>query len=428
MDLYHTIRNQYNGQKTLFISIFWGTTAGVLSMGMNFVINILAARILGTDLGALTLFISATNTLLTFGLIGLNPMATVFVARAKSTPEKLPALISNIYGIALYSSLIWAIIALCLNLVPGNPVRFWHTDTSITVFFAFLWFIFSALEIVQVVILNGFSAFRSLALFSLIRAIISLAVMFTFLKTWGVSGGVAGYAVSAMTGTFLISWFLRKRCHQESFRLSVIPAVDISTIRKLVSESFPIFLASLFMAPAIWISNYIVFDRAGGSEALSIFAVTNQWMIVIQFLPIQISKVLLPRLSSSHGTGAYRSVLSKGIMLSMGIALTMIILSFIFERQIIDLFHFNYLKTSIPLRIMLVVSLVATFNSFYGQSILSEGKAWIRPLSDSATALSLITATLFMTRYDLLTALPVASVVSYSAGVVVLVILSRFKR
>ena len=66
----NSIKEQFKKRKYFFESLFWGTLAGILSQGLNFIANILIARILGKQLlGEYTLFISANAGLHTFGVI-----------------------------------------------------------------------------------------------------------------------------------------------------------------------------------------------------------------------------------------------------------------------------------------------------------------------------------------------------------------------
>jgi O-antigen/teichoic acid export membrane protein len=416
-------RITFTAQKPLVQSLLWGTLAGGISMGMNFAINIMAARLLGARLGELSIFISVTAALQSFGLLGLNLMAVVLISKSLQDPEKLRSLISNIFTIVIYTTLAVSLVAVISNVIPGNVVKFWPTNSAVIIFFAAIWFFFSTLESLMAAMLTGFSSFRNIAILSLIKASFSLAVLYFLIIRWGVTGGIAGYAITFLFSSMLNGYYLKKVCNLNGFNLIINPRFDFSVVKSVLKVSMPVFLASVFLSTAIWICNYLVFLKPGGVEALSIYVVSNQWLILVQFFPIQISRVILPLLSAQHGSDGFKKTRRSGLILSMGIAAAIIAVSLILERPIIGLFHFDFAKTSIPLRILLFTGLLAAFNLYYGQTAISAGKVWIRVFADCVIAVALIVSVVITVNYNLILSLPLASLISYLAGTLTLLVL-----
>ena len=352
----------------LFLPLFWGTLAGVFSQGFNFITNIFLVRILGLEYGELVLYISTNSMLQTFGIFGLNVMATVIVAKSLSTNKNdLSTSLPGMYYIVLLLSILISFVTLIIQKSGFIDFRLWQFESYIYIVIALIWFLTSTLDVLQISILSGFSAFKDLSKVSLIKGIVNFALVLLFAFFWGVKGVLASYAISFIISLLLNFYFINKNSNKYSITYSY--KFSKRTTFKILKSSLPIFMAALVIVPSQWGVNYLVFHEENGALALSIFGVANQWLVLIQFFPLQISKVILPILVKEKNN---RSVQKIGLYLSTIIAVLIISFSFIFERNIISLYNFDYEITKIPYRIMLIASLFSVLNMDFISSIVSS--------------------------------------------------------
>lgn len=407
----------------LAISLFWGTFAGIASQGLNFVTNILLARYLAVDYGELVLYVTTNSMLQTFGLFGLNILATVFVAKYINSDEvELSKLIPHMYYIVVSLSLIVGLISVLINVLKVNSFQFWRFESYYTLIPTLIWYVTSTIDTLQISILSGFGAFKDLAKASIVKGIISIVIISTFMYFWNVEGVIFGYAISFSISLIFNYLFIRK--NSECLKIKYTILFDFNLIKKIVVKSFPVFLAALVIAPAQWGVNYIIYSKPEGGLALAIFGVVNQWMILIQFFPLQVSKVVLPFLTNQKGKFYLRTE-KIGLYLSLFIAFVLISCSLLFEKQILALYDFSFSYSSIPFKIMLIASFFSILNMFYGQTIIANEKAWGRLIADLFISISLVLSFMMLVKYSIILSLPLSYCLSYIIGFVVVVIYKK---
>lgn len=388
----HYLKNIFEKQKLLFISIFWGSLAGVFSQGLNFITNIFLVRFLGIDYGELVLYTSTNAMLQTFSIIGLNVLATVFVAKyLKENKLILSKIIPNMYFFVTGMTIIVALIAFFINEINFYSINLWFIKSTLIKLVIIIWFIFSTLDLLQISILLGFSAFKDVAKVSLIKGCLSILLVLVFTKFYGLNGVIFAYAISFITSFGFNLIFIKKNCINNKLKLNY--KIDLKLISKLLKMSIPIFIASFVLIPAQWGINYIIFKRESGALALTIFGVANQWMVLVQFFPLQISKVILPFLTNNDKNAReYRNTEKTGLLISIIIGIALIIAILLFEKTIISIYKIDYDIVKIPFRILMIAALFSITNLFLGQTLIAAGKTWLKAFIDFMMAMSLFGA------------------------------------
>lgn len=405
--------NVFNKQKLLYISIFWGSLAGIFSQGLNFLTNIFLARFLDVKYGELVLYTSTNGMLQTFSILGLNVLATVFVAKnLRDDKVILCKIIPNMYLFVGVMVLLVSLIAVCVNEFQLFSIHFWIVNSWVVKIFIIIWFAFSTLDLLQVSILLGFSAFKDVAKVSLIKGIISIILTLFFIKFYGLSGAIFAYAVS-----FIISFgfnlvFIRKNCKLNKIKL--IYKLDFNLILNLLKVSIPIFIASFVLMPSQWGINYIIFNRNNGSLALTIFGIANQWMVLVQFFPLQISKVVLPFLTNQDRiTADYKKIEKTGLLISIFVGLFLIFFILLFEKNILALYNTGYEITKYPFRILMLASLFSITNLYLGQTLIAAGKTWLKAFLDILMSISLFSVFLLSSDFSAPISLSISYCISF---------------
>ena len=421
------IKKRFLSQKVLFISIFWGSLAGVFNQGLNFISNIILVRFLGVEYATLVLYGSTNSMLQGFALVGLNVFATVIVAKnLHGNKMRLGKLIPNMYFIVTLLIILISAISLLINYFEIYEIKFWSLDSPLSLFFIILWLITSTLDTIQVSILLGFGAFKDIAKVSLIKGLFTITILLFFVQFYGIQGVLIAYALAYSLSLLFNFYFLKKNCKKNELILKY--EIDSVLLKHILKSSLPIFLASLIMIPSQWVINYIIYNKENGKLALTIFGIANQWMILIQFFPLQISKVILPLLSKQkNNQQEFKSTEKTGLKISVLISIILISFSILLEPYIINIYNLNYSISKYPFRIMLIAALFSTINLFLGQSMVASGRVWLRTLVDIFISLSLFATFIIVLSSSVMLALPIAYSVSFLVGSTLILFLRKNK-
>jgi PST family polysaccharide transporter len=413
---FYIFKRQFLSQQNLFISLFWGSLAGVFSQGLNFITNIFLVRNLGQGFGELVLYTSTNSMFQSFSLVGLNVVATVLVAENLHIDKvRLGKLIPNLYFVVLFLTITISLFALIVNQTTYFSFKFWTTHSIISLVFIIIWLITSSLDILQVSLLSGLGEFKSLAKVTLIKGVISILLVLILVHFYGVKGAFIGYALSFSISLLFNFYFINKSCKENDVKFNY--KFNFNLIKKSIVSCIPIFLASILIVPAQWAVNYIIFHKENGALALTIFGIANQWMMLIQFFPMQISKVVLPFLTRQRGNKIdYNKTERIGLIVSILIALFLIVFSLIFEKQLLNMYKVNYDLSKLPFTIMVLGALFSISNLYLGYSVIANGQSWIRTIADAIISISLFISFSFFISYSVILALPLSYSISFFIG------------
>lgn len=137
-------------------------------------------------------------------------------------------------------------------------------------------------------------------------------------------------------------------------------------------------------------------------------------MVLIQFFPLQISKVVLPYLTmQKENIKDYKSIERSGLIISILIRLFLVIISLIFDSNIIKMYKIDYPISKYAFRIMMLAALFSIVNLYLGQSIIASGKAWRRTLVDIIISISMLITFLLVYTHSTVLSLPITYCFSF---------------
>lgn len=418
-------KKHYKENNSFFRALFMGTMSSFIYQGLNFVTIIFITRHLGEDrMGQFALIQSAVIMLLTFGILGMNVSATALSAKFKRRyPNQIGLLVGNAYmiNIAMTTFVVLASIVLS-DKIFGNAILS-SQNPGLLKLVILIWFVGMTFDMVQVSTLLGLEAFKDLIKTDIVKGSFSIMVILPLSVKYGLTGVVAGYAISSFIGIGINQWFIRKNLKKINSRivLSIRPLL----IRRLLKIGLPVFIAALFISPAIWFTNKLVFNEEGGAYILGIVFVCRQLLVLLQFLPTQISKVTLPLISNRAGTPDERKFKGLSLILSLLVSVILVLTGLLFERAILNIYSLDPEVASLPYRIILLTLVFSTINIMIGQFAIVGKNPWIRAYSDIIIAVVLIIASIIMIRVNLLLALPVSMLSSFVISNIFLVYSTR---
>lgn len=400
-----------NDKNSFFLkSLFWGVLAGVMNQGLTFITNVLNARILKYNLGELTLYTTSNSFLQTFALLGLTACVLAIVSKNLKNPQENAKVISSIYLILAMSVASILILSISIELFVHSQYKIWNVDSNWKLIPLVFWFIASSIDQVQVAILFGYKAFKDIAKVSLLKGIITLIIITSLAYKWGVIGCLWGYTFSFTISLLCNYWYINRKNQEYGVSLSFCSLSE--TVKIILKKSLPLFGAGAVLTPAIWYSNHFLYNVENGTILLSLFAISYQWLVLIQFFPSQISKIVMPFVASLKSSE--RAIEKKGLKLSMGIVFLLVIFSLVFARIIIEnLYHFDFSKASFGFYIMCLTGIFATHGTYVGQVMIGKGCVKYRTVADIIMGLTLVITFRFLVITHPQIALPIAYFFAY---------------
>jgi O-antigen/teichoic acid export membrane protein len=414
--------------KHFYNALFFGTLSAVISQGLNFLTLMLITRKIGeSGIGHFSIIQSTVIMLLTFGILGQNVSQAVLISRfKKNNPESLGLLVGNAY---LLSLIMMTIIGIFTFLTAEYLFREIFLDYSIKIFstgLIILWTTAMTFDIMQISTLIGLQAYRDLIKTDILKGIISIAVIYPLTIKFGLLGTLPGYLLSSFLGLLTNQFFIRK--HLRLLNVGIVWRFSVNIIHKILNIGLPIFLASLFIGFATWYTNKIIFNESFGPAALGIVFVCRQIMTLIQFIPVQISKVLLPIISEDTKGKGKSFIMNNSLVVGVSVCLILSVLGLIFEDKILLIYKLNPLIASLPYKVILITVVFSSINMILGQFVVAGRNPWVRTFADIVISFILIAGTLLFKAKYIYIALPLAMLISYFSGDILLAIYLRGKK
>lgn len=399
--------------------------SSLIYQGLNFITLILITRRLGEDImGQFALLQSTIIMLLSFGILGLNVSATTLIARFKSHyPNQIGLLVGNSY---LITSVAIAVVTLLSFVFYGKffgTATSGYSETGWMGLFLIIWLATMTFDMLQVSVLVGFEAFRDIIKTDIAKGIFTIIAILPLSYLFGLPGVVSGYAVSSLIGLSINQWFVRRNLRlmgsRVDFRFRPV------LVGKLLGIGVPVFIASAFISPTIWITNKLIFNQPGGAYVLGIIFVCRQLLVLFQFAPVQISKVTLPLISRTAGTGDEKRFKIVSISISMVSCMVLAAAGILFEDIILGMYKVDIEVARLPYRIIIILLFFTTLNNLIGLFAIAGRNPWNRTYADLINSAVMLTATIILLRINLLVALPISMLIAFIFSDIFLIFSTR---
>jgi O-antigen/teichoic acid export membrane protein len=419
--LISTISSRFPENNKFFKALILGTISAITNQGLNFITIILITRQLGdVTMGHFSLVQSMVTMFFTIGILGQNVSGTALTSRFKKRyPDQLGLVIGNSYILSAIMVVFIGLIIFISSSYFFKDVQINSSSASLSHFIIILWFVGMTFDMLQVSILIGLEAYRDLIKTDFLKGLFSIIVILPLAIKIGLFGAIIGYAISSFIGILLNQWFIRK--NMRSVNNTIIYQFNFDIIKKILGMSLPVFIAALFISITTWATNKLVFNGINGPAALGIVFVCRQILILLQFIPVQISKVLLPFIAEDRNTIEEYKVKKISLRLSIGICIFFAIAGLIFENTVLNLYNLDPKLALFPYRIILLTVLFSAMNMILGQFAIAGKNPWLRTYADIVISLIMVTVTLILIKINIFITLPVAILLSFIASNIFLI-------
>lgn len=385
----------------LATGVFWSMAGAVISRGMILAASILVARILGKEVyGEYGIIRSTVSMFLVFAGFGLGLTATKHVAEFRSSdPARAGRIIAIASLFAMVTGLLVVTGVLIFADVLARALNAPHLAGVLRIGAVILFL--NALNGAQTGALAGFEAFKTIAFVNLCVGLIS----FPLLVGGAYLGGLTG-AVWALGINMGINWLLNHIALRKEAKRFNIPFTFKGCTKELPvlwKFSLPATISGIMVNPVVWVCNVILVNKPDGYGQMAIFEAANQWRIAILFIPVMVSQIVLPMLSSLNNAddlAKYKKVLKYNTLISGGIAAMIALPVILLGRRVMASYGEGFAQGYWVLICLVLCSVLIAINNVVGQAIASKGRMWIGLLFNSMWAVVLLVISWILIRRD----------------------------
>ena len=238
---------------------------------------------------------------------------------------------------------------------------------------------FGAMNGAQTGALAGFEAFRTIARVNIVAGIASFPTI--VLGVW--HGGLQG-AVWGLVAALAVNWALNNRALRQECANANISYQFASCHRELTilhRFSVPAFLASIAVAPAIWVCNALLVHQPNGYAELGIYTAADRWRLLILFIPTSALATALPVLSNLYGESdriGFRKVFRANLRLNASLALLAALLIAALAAPIMAIYGSSFRGGRAVLIVLAFSALPEALNTMLGQPLIASHRMWWR--------------------------------------------------
>ncbi len=379
-----SLRSQYlsipiNSFRYRYLSgTFWMLLGTGFAQFCTFATMVLAARILGSEeFGKFGIIQSTLGVLGLVAGLGLGLTNKRYVAELRvQDPERC----GRVIGYSSVLSWITSGIFFGLLLLTAQGVARELLDSPNLVLelrIAAVLLLFTGLNEAQMGVLSGLEAFKKISQLSVVRAILTIVLLPLAVWFFKLPGLLAGMALIAF-GMWLYSGQVM-RLETRKFNIK-INYIDIRQEFAIFPNfSLPVIISGIIPVLVFWIAKTILLRTPGGYAQLGIFTATEQWLIVLAFIPGQMANVSQPILSSIYATRdtqRFRKAVVGNIVFPVSIAILFGLVIIAFSRWIPKLYGDNYSSMASIMLIMCIVGILRVFGGAVGTLLVTINKMW----------------------------------------------------
>ncbi|MCW3159873.1 oligosaccharide flippase family protein [Chryseobacterium oryctis] len=350
-----------------------GTVSGKILMLVAFII---VARIIGKEeYGKIGVLRSTITMFMVFSSMGMGLTAARYVAYYRnSNREKAYQIHRASNQVALiFGMIISAIVFLFNNII--SQTSFGTTELSFSLRLCIIALFFTTISSAQSGTLTGFEDFKRLGINNLVYGIVQFLFIILGALVWGADGVIVSLGISAGVFVILNQISIKKHFGPTLYNTKIFTS-EIKNI--FIKFSLPAMLSTFVAMPVIWLGKALLV-RTNGFGEMAIFDVSEQWYLMVLFIPNSIGSIILPMLSNtlSEDSGSqYKKLLKLNLLVNCGVVIILTLFIILLAPFILKLYGSNF-TSYLPLRVLLLAAILQTVNSVLGQVIASKAKMWL---------------------------------------------------
>ena len=379
-------------------AIGFGAGGAIISKGLLMLFNIIVARILSEqEYGAYSLINNTVQTFIVFAGAGIGVTLTRYAALYRRKNKKIAGTI--IGTLLLINTIISFIISIIVFIFSDKIAVLLNSDinitnllriTSATIFFT------SVVSILQG-LLQGFEEYKRNAIIQIVSNVFNLLIGTIVAKLFGIVGAVTSLLILQIIMFVIMQFNLHIILKNNKIKLKYKMIEEVK--EAIIKITIPSFLASIFVIPLMWFTNFF-FSSKIGLEEFAAFSVCVQWFNIINYIPQQFGqlKPIYTQLYDDNNFKELKKYLNKIIILTVSFSVLCTLLFILARTVILSSYGEFYANFRLPFSIMMFTTILFAIQSQYGSVFQAIGKSWICFALNCIWAISYII--LFFTLYN----------------------------
>lgn len=379
-------------------AIGFGAGGAIISKGLLMLFNIIVARILSEqEYGAYSLINNTVQTFIVFAGAGIGVTLTRYAALYRRKNKKIAGTI--IGTLLLTNTIISFIISIIVFIFSDKIAVLLNSDinitnllriTSATIFFT------SVVSILQG-LLQGFEEYKRNAIIQIASNVFNLLIGTIVAKLFGIIGAVTALLILQIIMFVIMQFNLHIILKNNKIKLKYKMIEEVK--EAIIKITIPSFLASIFVIPLMWFTNFF-FSSKIGLEEFAAFSVCVQWFNIINYIPQQFGqlKPIYTQLYDDNNFKELKKYLNKIIILTVSFSVLCTLLFILARTVILSSYGEFYTNFRLPFSIMMFTTILFAIQSQYGSVFQAIGKSWICFALNCIWAISYII--LFFTLYN----------------------------
>ena len=261
--------------------------------------------------------------------------------------------------------------------------------------------------------LAGLESFRAVAAQSFIRGSLVFVGTVAGLR-WGLEGALVGWSFGLAASGLVLLRVLWRECARHGIRISYIKSAE--DVRSVLGYALPTLISGLASAPFVWFANTIIVRNPGGYEQMALLTVVYQWRGVFTYLPVSVSRVVLPLLSSSdtasvsHAGQAFAisNLVNQFVVWGGGIVLLCL------SGVLLSFYGEGFQSGRVAFTLVLGGTMVGFAGNSLGSLILARGLLWLGIAGNLLTGLSLVVCVLLISHQRGAVAVGIGTMIGYT--------------
>lgn len=354
-----------------------GVGGAVVSKFLLTLFNILLARVLTVEAyGAYSLINNTVQTFTVFAGAGIGVTLTRYIAlyREKNT-KNAGILLGTLMIINIFISLIISILVfifadkIAILLKSEIEINNLLRITAGTIFFT------AVVAILQGA-LQGFESYKDIAIIQVVANFLNILLGVILAKYFGIIGAIYSLLILQIFMLVLMINNLTKNIKKN--KIKVIIRFNEEVKEAIVKVTIPSFLATVFVLPIMWITNFY-FSSNIGLEEFAAFSVCLQWFNIVNYIPQQLGqlKPIYTQLYDEKKYSELKKYNNKIISITILFSICCSFFLFMIRNLILKSYGDYYISCNETFIIMLITTIIFAIQSQYGSVFQAIGKSWL---------------------------------------------------
>lgn len=376
--MFRNLKDRHILSRILSAGMWVGIGTSIASL-LNFSIGLLVARFLTK--GAYGEYVLLQSTVGTLGILagfGVGTTVVRYVAELKThSPERL----GNVISICRFALFVFAALATTLTFIASGyvgEVVLNNVALSTPIKYCAPVILFSAFDAYFKSILLGLESLKQYTLATVIGILMSLPVVVYSASTGSMEAIALALSVSAGLQVGVSYLFANAAWRRMGLKSSA--AVSFKEAGVLRAFAVPAALSGLMVAPAHWATQALLTRTDSGYEQIAVLGIAMQWFGIIMFIPTNVSRVVLPILSSlpKHGGAGERlSTLRFSVAINGILSGVLLIGVYLFSSEILSLYGEQYRTGESTMLFIALAALLLAVQTPIGNLLAANGDMWL---------------------------------------------------